>query len=232
MGIVIMRNTINILCLFVFGAFGLFCEGFVPVVLCSQKKNKASGSNNEIIPGVFFIKNNIIPVPSSLKISVTSSVVGAGERNNDSIQTNNINNNINDGSKEIIVVLSPFEESIKNQFELLNQQIEQHQMMQIRQDKKILQFEAADYEEHNYNENAITKLSKNILKVESILNNKIEESIVEINDDLAKQGKKIEHLESTLDETIDDIKQLRQSHNKSTYKEQSITFRNIKIITR
>jgi uncharacterized coiled-coil protein SlyX len=214
-----MCNTINTLCVFVFGAFGLFCEGFI-VPVCLQKK-KASGSN-EVIPGVFFIKNNI-SLPSSLRICVTSSVV-YDERNNDSaIQTNN---NINDGRKEIIV-LSPFEESVKNQFELLNQKIEQHQRMQTKQDQKILQFEATCYDD----ENAFSKLSKKILKVESTLNNKIEESITEINDHLTKQEKTVEQLESKLNETIDDIKQLRPTH-KGTYKEQSMTFRNIKIITK
>ena len=213
------NTTINIVCLFVFGAFGFFCEGFI-VPVCLQKK-KASGSN-VVIPGVFFIKNSI-SLPSSLRISITSSVV-YDERNNDSmIQTNK---NTNDGRKEIIV-LSPFEESIKNQFELLNQKIEQHQRMQTKQDQKILQFEATCYDD----ENALSKVSKKILKVESTLNNKIEESITEINDDLAKQEKTIQQLESKLNETIYDIKQLSPKH-KSTYKEQSITFRNMKIITK
>ena len=213
------NTTINIVCLFVFGAFGFFCEGFI-VPVCLQKK-KASGSN-VVIPGVFFIKNNI-SLPSSLRISITSSVV-YDERNNDSmIQTNK---NTNDGRKEIIV-LSPFEESIKIQFELLNQKIEQHQRMQTKQDQKILQFEATCYDD----ENALSKVSKKILKVESTLNNKIEESITEINDHLSKQEKTIKQLESKLNETIYDIKQLSPKH-KSTYKEQSITFRNIKIITK
>ena len=214
-----MCNTINIVCLFVFGAFGVFCEGFI-VPVCLQKK-KASGSN-VVIPGVFFIKNNI-SLPSSLRISITSSVV-YDERNNDSmIQTNK---NTNDGRKEIIV-LSPFEESIKNQFELLNQKIEQHQRMQTKQDQKILQFEATCYDD----ENALSKVSKKILKVESTLNSKIEESITEINDHLSKQEKTIKQLESKLNETVYDIKQLSPKH-KSTYKEQSITFRNIKILAK
>jgi uncharacterized coiled-coil protein SlyX len=214
-----MCNTVNILCVFVFGAFGLFCEGFI-VPVCLQKK-KASGSN-EVIPGFFLIKNNL-SLQSSLRISVTSSVV-YDERNNDStIQTNN---DITDGRKEIIV-LSPFEESIKNQFELLDQKIEQHQKMQTKQDQKIVLFEATGYDD----ESAFSKLSKKILKVESTLNNKIKETITEINDRLAKQEKTIEQLESKLNETIDDIKQLRPEH-KSTYREQSITFRNIKIISK
>ena len=215
-----MCNTLNIVRLFVFGAFGFFCESFI-VPVCLQKK-KASGSN-VVIPGVFFIKNNI-SLPSNLRISITSSVVYDERRNNDSmIQTNK---NTNDGRKEIIV-LSPFEESIKNQFELLNQKIEQHQRMQTKQDQKILQFEATCYDDKN----ALSKVSKKILKVESTLNNKIEESITEINDDLAKQEKTTKQLESKLNETIYDIKQLSPKH-KSTYKEQSITFRNIKIITK
>ena len=214
-----MCNTINIVCLFVFGAFGVFCEGFI-VPVCLQKK-KASGSN-VVIPGVFFIKNSI-SLPSSLRISITSSVV-YDERNNDSmIQTNK---NTNDGRKEIIV-LSPFEESIRIQFELLHQKIEQHQRMQTKQDQKILHFEATCYDD----ENALSKVSKKILKVESTLNNKIEESITEINDHLAKQEKTIKQLESKLNETIYDIKQLSPKH-KSTYKEQSITFRNIKILAK